>query len=344
MFRTNSTLVVAAAAIAAATLIATFVSSSPSFAGAPTQAQMQQGQHDAVRFAQCVRSHWVLNFPDPTSPQGFKQSIGASSEGSPGSRSAETACMHVLPGGGRPSQSAAQRHAQTVAALAFARCLRSHGFPNFPDPTSSGQLTHEMLANAGIDLHQPALLQAADACVSVTHGVLTKAAVARFAGEQVPPSASSSAGAPTQAQIKQGQQDAVRFAQCVRSHGVPNFPDPTSPREFKLYIASSEGSPAFQSAETACRPVLPGGGPPSQSAAQRHAQLVAALAFARCLRSHGFPNFPDPTSSGQLTHEMLGNAGIDPRQPAVLQAADACVSVTHGVLTKAGVARFAAGQ
>ena len=157
-------------------------------------------------------------------------------------------------------------------------------------------------------------------------------------------SSPSSAGAPTQAQMQQGQQDAVRFAQCMRSHGVPNFPDPTSPQQFKLYIASSEGSPAFQSAETACRHVLPGGGPPSQSAAQRQAQTVAGLAFARCLRSHGFANFPDPTSSGQITHEMLASAGIDPRQPAVLQAADACVGVTHGVLTKAAVARFAAGR
>jgi hypothetical protein len=64
--------------------------------------------------------------------------------------------------------------------LAFARCLRSHGFPSFPDPTSSGQMTHEMLASAGINLHQPAVLRAADRCVSVTHGVITKAAVARF--------------------------------------------------------------------------------------------------------------------------------------------------------------------
>ena len=37
-----------------------------------------------------------------------------------------------------------------------------------------------MLANAGIDLHQPAVMQAADACVGVTHGFITKAAVARF--------------------------------------------------------------------------------------------------------------------------------------------------------------------
>jgi len=157
-------------------------------------------------------------------------------------------------------------------------------------------------------------------------------------------SASGSAGAPTHAQIEQGQQDAVRFAQCMRSHGVPNFPDPTSPQQFKLYIASSDGSPAFQSAQTVCQRVLPGGGPPSQSPAQRQAQTVAGLAFARCLRNHGIPNFPDPSSSGQITHEMLANAGIDPRQPAVLHAANACVSVTHGVLTKAAVARFAAGQ
>jgi hypothetical protein len=180
MFRTNSTLPVAAAAIAAATVIAACGSSSPSSAGAPTQPQMQQGQQDAVRFAQCMRSHGAPNLPAPTSRQQFKLYI-ASSEGSPAFRSAETACRHLLPGGGPPRQSAAQRQAQTVAALAFARCLRSHGFANFPDPSSSGQITHEMLANAGIDPRQPAVLQAADACVSVTHGVLTKAAVARFA-------------------------------------------------------------------------------------------------------------------------------------------------------------------
>ena len=68
------------------------------------------------------------------------------------------------------------------------------------------------------------------------------------------------------------------------------------------------------------------------------------LAFVRCLRSHGFPSFPDPTSSGALTHEMVANAGINLHQPAVLDAGDACVSVTHGYITKVNVARFVAGQ
>jgi hypothetical protein len=153
-------------------------------------------------------------------------------------------------------------------------------------------------------------------------------------------SASSSSGHPTYAQA---QQDAVNFAGCMRSHGVPNFPDPTtSPREFKN--AFNTKSPAFQSAATACRHLLPGGGPPNQSPAHSQAQIAAMLAFAHCIRSHGFPNFPDPTNSGELTHQMLANAGINLHQPAVLPAADACVSVTHGVISKAAVARFVAGQ
>jgi hypothetical protein len=128
----------------------------------------------------------------------------------------------------------------------------------------------------------------------------------------------------------------------MRSHGVP-IPDPTTaPRAFKN--AFSAQSPGFQSAYTACGHLLPAGRPSSQDTAPTRAQTVALLAFARCLRSHGFPGFPDPTASGELTHEMLAKAGIDLHEPAVVQAADACTSVTHGVITKAVVANFVAGH
>ena len=83
---------------------------------------------------------------------------------------------------------------------------------------------------------------------------------------------------------------------------------------------------------------------PAESAAQGQVHTAALLALARCVRGHGFPSFPDPTSSGQITHEMLAAAGIDVHQPAALQAADACVSISHGVITKADVAKFIAGQ
>lgn len=156
-------------------------------------------------------------------------------------------------------------------------------------------------------------------------------------------SSSRSSGPPTQAHLQQAQRDLVRFAGCMRTHGAPNLPDPTTPRAFKESLAGNR-SPAVQAAEKACRHLLPGGGSSNQGAARTQAQRAAILAFARCLRSHGFPRFPDPTSSGDVTHEMLANAGINLHQPAVLQAADACVGVTHGLITKAAVARFVAGQ
>lgn len=156
-------------------------------------------------------------------------------------------------------------------------------------------------------------------------------------------STSASSGSGTHLSYAQAQQALVNFAGCIRSHGVPGFPDPSSPRQFKSSFAGNEQSPAFQSAAKACQHLLPGGGAGGHAQAPPdRTQIAAELAFARCLRSHGFPSFPDPSSTGELSYEMLTSAGIDIHQPAVLRAADACVGVTHGVLTKADVARFVA--
>jgi hypothetical protein len=133
----------------------------------------------------------------------------------------------------------------------------------------------------------------------------------------------------------------LRFTDCVRSHGVPNIPDPGT-RGWKDALGSQ--TPAVLSAEHICQRLVPGAMPSSQSQTQTPGQIADELAFARCISVHGFPSFPDPASSGQITHELLASAGVDLRQPAVLQAADACVSVSHGVITKAAVARFIAGQ
>jgi hypothetical protein len=143
-------------------------------------------QNGALAYARCMRSHGVRNFPDPTaSGRADKEAaVSALQEvGNSQAQAAQTDCIHVNGGGPGTGQSAAQSQPHTAAMLAFARCLRSHGFPNVPDPTSSGQLTPQMVARAGINLHQPALIQAADACVGVTHGVLTKADVARALNE-----------------------------------------------------------------------------------------------------------------------------------------------------------------
>jgi hypothetical protein len=159
------------------------------------------------------------------------------------------------------------------------------------------------------------------------------------------PRSSGSGGPPTQAQVQQETQEAVRFASCMRSHGVSNFPDPTtSPHAFKDALnPTTAHSPAFGPAVSACQHLMPRGRQ-RQNPPASQAQITAELSFARCLRGHGFPSFPDPSPTGQLTHEMLANAGINIHQPAVVQAADACVGVTHGFINRADVARFVAGH
>ena len=88
---------------------------------------------------------------------------------------------------------------------------------------------------------------------------------------------------------------AVTFAQCMRANGVTNWPDPSSTGRAQSLNQIDPNSPTFQRAYTACRTDAPSGqpGPPTPTAAQ----LRYALAFARCIRKHGFPQFVDPLTT-----------------------------------------------
>lgn len=173
--------------VAAVSLVAAGCGSSSQNSSGVSSSSAQSAQahsiQPAINFSDCMRSHGVSDFPDPTtSPHEFKQSLDPSTPHSPAFRSAVAHCQHLLPNSG-PRQNPAHTQVEIAAALAFARCIRSHGFPSFPDPSSTGDLSHQMLAAAGINVHQPAVGQAADACVGVTHGYITKADVARFIAE-----------------------------------------------------------------------------------------------------------------------------------------------------------------
>lgn len=180
------------------------------------------------------------------------------------------------------------------------------------------------------------------AAIIATTGLALLAAACGGSSPSADSGGSSKTGASTSS-------SALAYSRCMRSHGVSSFPDPTNSGEIpKAQVVPLASSPRFQPAANTCQHLNPNGGS-GQSAAQRRAHTAALLAFARCLRRHGFANVPDPTSSGQLTPEMLAQVGINLHQPAVLQAADACVGVTHGALTTADVARAlnesnAAGQ
>jgi hypothetical protein len=124
-------------------------------------------------------------------------------------------------------------------------------------------------------------------------------------------------------------QQAVAYAQCMRSHGVPGFPDPDSKGNFIIQGPKLGGSPgAFQLADRACRQLLPGGG--QMTAAQQQQALRQALKFSACMRAHGLPTFPDPTAEKGGISLSLGGSGLSPHSPRFRAAQQACRSLMPG--------------
>ena len=89
----------------------------------------------------------------------------------------------------------------------------------------------------------------------------------------------------------------VAYSQCMRSHGVPNFPDPSGsggvPKETAQQLGVSNSQ--LQAAQNACQHLLPNTGNIDDNPAALHQWWSQMLHFARCMHSHGVPNWPDPS-------------------------------------------------
>jgi hypothetical protein len=128
----------------------------------------------------------------------------------------------------------------------------------------------------------------------------------------------------------------------MRSNGVTNFPDPQAlgGGSFKLHIQrDAVSNPRFQAASSACKHLLPavGSGPQETTQQQKRIRVEDELSFARCMRSHGYARFPDPTAQGDLTIAMVQAQGYDVHSTAALQAVQECLPASHGWLTPAKV-------
>jgi hypothetical protein len=130
----------------------------------------------------------------------------------------------------------------------------------------------------------------------------------------------------------------VNYSACMRSHGVPDFPDPATSQSgdnsfgvdgynFNLPANLNTQAPAYESAERHCQGLIGfGGGGLAHNPAVVARARQAALAHAQCMRQHGVPNFPDPTVSsiGGAIVQSSGGIGINPRSPAFQQAQKIC--------------------
>ncbi len=127
------------------------------------------------------------------------------------------------------------------------------------------------------------------------------------------------------------------FAKCIRNHGETNFyfsspnsnPSPASysagpPLSFMGYVVYGVNPHVapFPAAMKACKHLLPGGGPPPVT----QKQIDSMVRFAACMRSHGFPDYPDPiVRNGGVKQQPLP-ANIDTSSAQFQVAQKTCTS------------------
>jgi hypothetical protein len=144
-------------------------------------------------------------------------------------------------------------------------------------------------------------------------------------------SASNSGSAPVEGTTssRTSISEPLAFSHCMRARGVRNFPDPDSSGVWpKSQVELVAGNPHFQVATRACGHLLPDGGPgvpPSPAVVQ---QIQTDMTrFARCMRTHGVPNWPGPTlDQGRAVFDPQA-AGVDPNAPKTSAAMRECERV-----------------
>lgn len=137
---------------------------------------------------------------------------------------------------------------------------------------------------------------------------------------------------------------ALAYAACMRSNGLPNYPDPgrnnetpsglpkVSPQQLGASLSQ------FETAERACRHALPTGDQAGSAAAQQ--PLSRLVQFAHCMRSHRVSNWPDPTAAPAdavamgappYMFQMQGLQGLDGAgafSPRITAALHECFQLT----------------
>jgi len=159
------------------------------------------------------------------------------------------------------------------------------------------------------------------------------APIATGCGGNSPSSTATSSGQASGSAVSRARSEGVAYASCMRSHGVPAFPDPqvsaapgggVSVKQ-AVPASAAEGNPRFRIAQQACRSLLPGGGPGGEGPLIGTAEQEQYLRLAACIRAHGVPDLPDPTFSHGVNIPGLQHSELS--SPTFQKAVQACRSL-----------------
>jgi hypothetical protein len=139
---------------------------------------------------------------------------------------------------GSSSPTSTSSSSTRASLLAYSRCMRAQGITDFPDPDSRGNLSLDAGPGSDLDPNNPRYRAAHNACKSL------------LPPQQAPPAGTKEAN--------------LRYARCMRAHGISDFPDPNP--DGTLRIEAKPGTdldpnnPQYKAAHEACKHFLPGGG------------------------------------------------------------------------------------
>jgi hypothetical protein len=175
---------------------------------------------------------------------GSSSSSGVAHLGSSTSSSADPA------GGGSFSPESESSASAQQKIIAFSHCMRTHGVPEFPEPSEGHVLIRRSDHNGhvtGVNPQSAQFQAASKACAKLSP---------------------KGGKPPSPAEQAKLQEQALKFSQCMRTHGVPSFPDPEFSRGGGggIRIGGKQGgpsridpsSPQFQTAQKACQSIMPG--------------------------------------------------------------------------------------
>ena len=112
------------------------------------------------------------------------------------------------------------------------------------------------------------------------------------------------------------REKAVKFAECIRAHGVSDFPDPNEKNQFEYGVSVTPA--VWTRATTACKALQP---PGTLSGKRTPKQQSASLRFAQCVRDNGVKDFPDPVNGEPLVDTYKIPSSNKPGGMAILNAA-----------------------
>jgi hypothetical protein len=126
---------------------------------------------------------------------------------------------------------------------------------------------------------------------------------------------------------------ALKFAKCMRAHGV-DMPDPTPGGGIRIGgpDMSPQDQQKMEDAQKACQKILEKVRPPELSEEDQQKFKEQALEFARCMRKHGI-DMPDPQFQGGGGMTQRLDEGADPNSQRFQDAQKACAKGRGGPMT-----------